>query len=180
LKGQIDGLKEKSLGVGEAIICDRLLGECAERPCSPPAPADLLRDKDLSAVANRRNASRAVDVDADVSLVGDERLARVEPNAHADRAGLERSLPVGSRSKCIRGPREGDEERISLRIDLDAAMPAEAFAQRLPMLAERIGVGIAELVQKPSRALDVGEEKGDCAGGQLGHTVMMRRLEAKV
>ena len=30
-----------SRGVGEAIICDRHLRECAERACSPPAPADL-------------------------------------------------------------------------------------------------------------------------------------------
>ena len=48
------------------------------------------------------------------------------------------------------------------------------------MLVQNFGVRIAELVQQVRRPLDVREEKGDCAGGELGHTVMMRRLEAKV
>lgn len=48
------------------------------------------------------------------------------------------------------------------------------------MLGEDPRVGVAELVQQPRRPLDVREEKGDCAGWQLGHTVMMRRLEPKV
>ena len=41
LKGQIDSLVQKSLGVGDAIVRDRHLRECTERPCPPPAPADL-------------------------------------------------------------------------------------------------------------------------------------------
>jgi hypothetical protein len=48
------------------------------------------------------------------------------------------------------------------------------------MLAEYFRVGIPELVQQLSRPLDVGEEKGDGPGGQLGHTEMMRRLDPKV
>jgi hypothetical protein len=121
-----------------------------------------------------------MDVDADVALLGDERLARVEAHAHADEAGLERNLAVDSRSERVRGLRESNEERVSLRVHLDAAVPAEAFTQRGPMLAECSGVGVAELVQQPRRRLDVREEEGDGPGGQPGHTGMMRRLEAKV
>jgi hypothetical protein len=48
------------------------------------------------------------------------------------------------------------------------------------MLPERLRVGVAELVQQPCGALDVGEEESDGAGGELGHTEMMRRLGAEV
>jgi hypothetical protein len=139
-----------------------------------------LRDEDLAAVADGRNASGAVDVDPDVTLFGYERLARVQAHADADRPRLERSLPVDSRGKRIRGLREGDEERVSLRVDLDATVPAEALTQRLSMLAKHIRVCITELAQQPRRPLDVREEEGDGPGGQLGHTVMMRRLAPKV
>jgi len=35
-------------------------------------------------------------------------------------------------------------------------------------------------MEQPRRPLDIREEEGDGAGGQLGHTVMMRRLAPKV
>jgi hypothetical protein len=101
-------------------------------------------------------------------------------HADADRSRLERGLSVDSRGKRIRSLREGDEERISLRVHLDAAVPAEALTQRLSMLAERVRVGVAELVQQPRRPLDVREQERDGPGGQLAHTGMMRRLEPKV
>jgi hypothetical protein len=37
------------------------------------------------------------------------------------------------------------------------------------MLGQSGGVGVAELVQEPGRALDVGEEEGDGAVRKLGH-----------
>jgi hypothetical protein len=142
--------------------------------------ARRLRDEDLPAVADRSDASCAMDVDADVALLGEERLARVQAHPDADRSGLERNLSVDSRGKCIRGPREGDEERVSLRVDLDATVPAKTFTQRLSMVAKHIRVRIAELVQQPSRSLDVREEEGDCPGWKLAHTGMMRRLRRNV
>src|SRR5439155_17779197 len=104
---------------------------------------------DLAAVAESGNAGCAMDVDADVTLIREERLARVHTHAHADRAGFERSLPVDGRGKRIRGLREGDEERVSLRVHLDSSVPDKAFAHRLSMLAEHVCVRIAELVQQP-------------------------------
>jgi hypothetical protein len=59
-------------------------------------------------------------------------------------------------------------------------VPTEAFTQCGSVLAERIGVGVAELTQQPRRPFDVREEEGHGPGGQPGHTGMMRRLEAKV
>lgn len=44
------------------------------------------------------------------------------------------------------------------------------------MLGENRGVAVAERVQKASRALDVGEEQSDCAGGELPRGLHASRL----
>ena len=71
-----------------------------------------------------RDPRGAVDVDADVALVGHERLAGVEPHPHADRP-VRRAPPcpraAAASASAARG--EGDEERVALRVDLDAAVP---------------------------------------------------------
>ena len=123
---------------------------------------------------------RAVHVDTNVPTVSEERFARVHADPHTDRARGQ-YITSGSRGgKRVRGSCEGDEERVPLRVHLDATVLLEAFTQRPSMLAERVRVRISELMEQPGRPLDVGEEKGDSAGGQLGHTGMMRRLEPKV
>ena len=62
--------------------------------------------------------------------------------------------------------REGEEEGVALRVDLDAAVASARLADDAAVLGERLRVGLgAELVQQPRRALDVGEEEGDGAGG---------------
>jgi hypothetical protein len=45
----------------------------------------------------------------------------------------------------------------------------ERVTQDAAVLGEDIRVAVPELVQQLRRALDVGEEEGDCARGQLGH-----------
>ena len=88
----------------------------------------------------------------------------MQAHPHADRPGLERALAVeGGRGGAGRG-REGDEERVALRVDLDAAVRREGGAQDAPVLGERLRVALgAERVQQPRRALDVGEEERDGA-----------------
>ena len=54
------------------------------------ASAVAARDEHLAAVAGRRDPRGHVDVLADVALVGHERRAGVQADAHADRAGRER------------------------------------------------------------------------------------------
>ena len=92
--------------------------------------------------------------------------------------------PVGQRLRCASAAaatasgarREGDEEGVALRVDLDAAVAREGLAQDAAVLGERLCVGLApELVQQPGRALDVGEEEGDGSGGEIAwHGIMMR------
>jgi hypothetical protein len=92
--------------------------------------ARRLRDEHLPAVADGGDPSGAVDVEADVSLLGDTRLAGVDPHAHTDRSVAERVLGVVCGRQCIGRTREGDEERVPLGVDLDPAVPLERVAKR--------------------------------------------------
>ena len=86
-----------------------------------------LRDHGLPAVSRGSDPGRTVDVDADVALFSDERLAGVEAHPHPDRPGLERRLTFRCRRKRVLGAGEGDEEGIALRVDLDAAVAVEGL-----------------------------------------------------
>ena len=102
--------------------------------------ARRLGEDDLPAVCGRGDARGAVDVDADVALVGHERLAGVDPHAHADRAALERVARLGGGGDRVGGAREGDEEGVALRVDLDAAVRGERLPQRAAVLGEELRV----------------------------------------
>ena len=82
---------------------------------------------------------RAVDVRPDVALVRHSGVAGVEAHAHADGRP---SSSCASRGRLERPGRrrERDEERVALRVDLDAAVPRERLAQNPPVLGERARV----------------------------------------
>ena len=81
-----------------------------------------LGDEDLPPVPGRTDAGGAMDVHADVALVRNGRLPRVD--AHPNRE-LEPALRLLGRCQRVGGPGEGDEERITLCVDLYAAMTLE-------------------------------------------------------
>ena len=84
-----------------------------------------LGDQHLSAVGQRRHTGSAVDVDTHVSLGGEGRRPGVQSHSDTDRAGLERQLPgLGGGDRAGSG-RECDEERVALRVDLDAVVRGE-------------------------------------------------------
>jgi hypothetical protein len=68
-------------------------------------------------------------VHADVPVARHDGLARVEPDANADRASVELRLRLARSGECVRSAREGDEERVALRVDLDPAVLRERVAQ---------------------------------------------------
>ena len=118
----------------------------------------------------------ANDVDAVVPLLTDRGLARVEP--HPDAHGLTAGprvlrmllLHLGRGGDCIAGAGEGEEERVTLGVDLDAAVQLEERrANDAAMLGEQLRVAIAESLQECGRAFDVREDEGDRAGGQRRH-----------
>ena len=135
--------------------------------------ARRLRQEHLPAVPGGGDPRRAVDVHPDVALVGHDRLARVEPHPDADRPVAERRLPVGGGGERVGGAREGDEERVALRVHLDAAVPRKGVAQHAAVLAQQLRVALAVLVQQPRRALDVREEERHCSARKVAHVPMI-------
>ena len=80
----------------------------------------------------------------------------------------ERGWSSPTRRSAPGGRGEGEEERVALGVDLDAAVAANASRSTRRCSASACVVGLgAELVQQPRRALDVGEEEGDRAGGEV-------------
>jgi hypothetical protein len=103
-----------------------------------------LGDEHLAAVPRSGYAGGAVDVEADVALLRHLRRAGVDPHAHRDHKLLLRLAGSGERSG--RG-REGDEEGITLRVDLDPPVAGEGVAQEPAVIGERMRITVlAELV----------------------------------
>jgi hypothetical protein len=51
-----------------------------------------------------------------------------------------------------------------------STMLSERSPQQLPVLGQEVPIAVAELLQQPRGALDVGEQQRDCSAGQSGHT----------
>jgi hypothetical protein len=117
-----------------------------------------------------------MNVHPDVARCGSERLAGVDPHSHPHRGRDESALGIGRGSDGIRGSGESDEEGIALRVDLDSAVLGERVSQDAPLLGEDVRIRVTELMEQLRRALDVGEEEGDCAGRQLCHAGQVNRL----
>jgi len=134
-----------------------------------------LRDEDLAASAKRADARRPVDRQADVAVLRDRGLTRVDADSDAEllavRPFVRHECALGSDGSQDRipGPRERDEERVALGIDLLAAVRRKRIAKELLMLGEDSAVAVAEALQQLRRSLDVGEEERRRSGHLLGH-----------
>jgi hypothetical protein len=84
---------------------------------------------------------------------------------------LERSVKGSS------SPRERDEERIPLRIDLDPAAVSEGCPKKTAMLSHDRGVALAELAKKLRRTLNVREDEGDRSTWKARHPSRVRRKD---
>jgi hypothetical protein len=88
----------------------------------------------------------------------------VQTDAHADRPTCEPLPDLYGRLECARCRGKGDEEGVSLRVHLDAALHGAVLAHDPAVLGERSRVRIrSQLVQQPRRTFDVREQKGDSA-----------------
>ena len=141
--------------------------------------ARRLRHQHLPTVTRSRDPRRSMDVDADIAVLRQQRLARVDTHPHPDRA-VQRLAGFPRSRERVRRTRERDEEGVALRVDLDAVVARERRAQHLPVLGQRVRIRLPELVQKPRRALDVREEEGDRAARELTHERIMRRRRVVV
>jgi hypothetical protein len=132
-------------------------------------------------VARGHDPRGAVDAHSVIAaLVGDVGLTGVHAHADAElgpfrpRVGGERALPVGRGRRRIARASEDVEERVSLRVDLLAAVSGERLTQKTLMLCEQVAVAVAEQFHQPRRSLHVGEEKGDRAPVPLRHALLVR------
>jgi hypothetical protein len=106
--------------------------------------ARALRDENLATVTRRRNTRSAMHIDPDVPLVGDDRLAGMQSNPHSNRCVGKGIACSGCRCECVGRLRERDEERVSLRLHLDATVACERLAQEAPVLRQQVGVVVAK------------------------------------
>jgi hypothetical protein len=91
----------------------------------------------------------------------------VQTHAEVDWTIRERVVYGQRGSGSSSGRREGDEEGIPLRIDLDAAVCIDGLADDTTVLGQRLGeAGRPNFVQEPRRSLYVGEEEGDVPVGK--------------
>jgi hypothetical protein len=81
----------------------------------------------------------------------------------------QRELSLDGREDRVASAREGDEERIPLRVDLVTSVRSERLAQQPLMFRKHLSVALAQLLEQPRRSLDVGEQEGDGARRQLSH-----------
>ena len=111
------------------------------------------------------DASCPVHVDSDVALLAQMRRPRMDGHAHPNRSrGQSFECFRGGSERAGRG-REGDEEGIALRIDLDALIRRERLTQDTAMLCQRPRVLLgAQVMKQLRRTLDVGKEKRNGAG----------------
>ncbi len=68
---------------------------------------------------------------------------------------------------------KGEEERVALRVDLDAVARAERLANDAPMRGQHVAIGVPETLEKLGRVLDVGEREGDRSPGQIRHEAIV-------
>ncbi len=107
-------------------------------------------------MAGRTDPRRPVHADPDVALAADPRLPRVQTHPHLDlgalRPGVRREIALRvdrGLKRVLRRP-EGDEERVTLRIDFLPAVGFEGGPQDPLMLAEHVSVAPAELFEQAS------------------------------
>ena len=141
--------------------------------------ASCAREDDLPSVCRGGDASSQVDVVPDVAFGGEQRRAGVQADPDANRPGRKRLGHRGGRSDRSRRRGKGEEERVALRVHLDAALGSARLADHAAMLGERLGVRLcAQLVEQLRRALDVREEEGDGAGGKVSSHAISRGASA--
>src|SRR5207248_8805459 len=107
-----------------------------------------------------------------IAAVRHRRLSGVDAHPHLDfdlagpRVRNECRLALHRGEDCFTRTEERNEEGVTLRIDLVAAVRLPRAAKQPLMLRENRVIPVAQCLHQPSRALDVGEKKGDCSGGE--------------
>jgi hypothetical protein len=131
----------------------------------------------LPAVARVGDPGRPVHVQAGVVVPAPGALAGVQahpdPQRVAGRPVVGGQGPLGRQRRPHRRGRAGEdhEEGVSVGADLDPAGLGDGLAEDGRVLVEDGRVPVAEGLEQAGRALDVGEQEGHRAHGQVVHVV---------
>ncbi len=134
----------------------------------------------MAALAGGAEPRRSHDVEPEIPLAADGRLARVQAHPHPDDRAVRPlvggvgALRLDRGRDSVAGAGEGEEERVALRVDLDAPALAEPLAHQPAVVAEDALVPLAEELQERRRALDVAEDEGDGAARKGWHAPSMQ------
>ena len=134
-----------------------------------------LGNEDLAPVRGTGDPRRVMDVQADVLVAHQGRLARMKADPDPYRGAVgpgmlgKGALRAGRGLASVHRAREYTEERISFGAELPSLVAPKCISQHLVMDHLQLHVLFAELLHQPRRPLDVGEEEGHGAGrkGQL-------------
>ena len=127
-------------------------------------------------MADCRNASGPVDAQANQAGRRLRGLPRVETHADTDRfaawprVGAERSLHLDRRRDTGTRRREHREERVTLGVNLLAAVCGKARPDQPMMISQYLRVQIPAARQQRRGTLDIGEQKGERLRGQQPKT----------
>jgi len=120
-----------------------------------------------------------VDGEADVPLLGEGGLSRVDAHSNSQRHAVgpvvtrDRALNVRGGGYRVLGARKGDEERIALGVDFPAASFVDSGPDETIVIGESLAVPGTVLAKEARRSLDVREEECDGAAEKLRHRTIL-------
>ena len=126
-----------------------------------------LGQQHLVSVSGRRDACSPVHVETHVAFAREYRLAGMDPHANPDRAHREGGLSDPRRLDRVTRSSEGEEERVTLRVDFDASVRRRRLTKDPAVLGEHVDVVIPQFVKQAGRALDVGEHERDSSRREI-------------
>ena len=143
-----------------------------------------MREQHLTPVTGGGDAGAPMHIHADVSVVSDRGLSRMDTHSHPQRQSLrprvigQGALSSNRRLNRLPCARENQERGVAFHVDYPPAVCIGCPSQNRPMRLERIPVPGAECFQKMRRTLDVAEQEGDSSARELGHVTIFgpRRL----
>ncbi len=139
----VEGAQRRKVALAELVeplgldqVLQPVLAQVTDRGLVLQEAPRRLGEDDLPAVSGSGDSRCAVDVDADVALVGDERLTGVDAHAHAEDLAFERTPCLGRRGHRVGRAAECDEEGVALGVDLDAGVARERVSQEPAVLGQ--------------------------------------------
>src|SRR5205085_10793469 len=144
--GLVERLERRELAVaeledpfGRCQVLEPMLAEIIKPVCARELTRPL-RDQNLATMARGGDPRRPVNVEADITLLGEKRLAGMEAHPDLDRTAVQGRLTLRRRGERIMRSREDDEEGVSFSAELDPVVACERVSQKATVLCQRFGI----------------------------------------